>query len=59
MVTVMRESNFDAGTKLRLGRLLAKTVAKYFEDASHRAEYEKWYRDKYGKEYVWKYAERK
>ena len=51
----MPKSDFDSGTKFRLGRLLAKTVSKFFETEANRAEFEKWYLDTYGKKYVWKY----
>ncbi len=54
MTNVMSEPDFDSGTKLRLGRLIARTVSKYFEDESNRAEFEKWYFETYGTKYVWK-----
>lgn len=34
--------------------LLAQRVRDYFKDSSHRAEFEDWYRQRYGKEYAWK-----
>lgn len=50
----MPEPDFDDFTKLSLAKLIAKTVTKYFQDESHRAEFEKWYLETYGTEYVWK-----
>ena len=37
-----------------LSLLLAQTVREYFKDADHRAEFEKWYEQRYGEKYVWK-----
>lgn len=51
----MPEPDFDDFTKLSLAKLIAKTVTKYFQDESHRAEFEKWYLETYGSEYVWKW----
>lgn len=34
--------------------LVAQKVRDYFKDAEHRAEFERWYLEKYGKLYVWK-----
>lgn len=34
--------------------LLVQRVRDYFKDSSHRAEFEDWYRQRYGKEYAWK-----
>lgn len=34
--------------------LLVQRVRDYFKDSSHRAEFEDWYRRRYGKEYAWK-----
>lgn len=48
------ESDFDDTTKIRLGRLLAKTVLKYFEEEPNRVKFEKWYFETYGVKYVWK-----
>ena len=50
----MSNPDFDSGTKLRLGRLLAKTVLKYLEDKSNRDDFEKWYFETHGTQYVWK-----
>ncbi len=50
----MPTPDFESGVKLRLGRLVAKTVTKYFSDESHRKEFEEWYFQKYGKPYQWK-----
>lgn len=36
-----------------LSLLLAQTVREYFKDTGHRAEFEKWYEQKYGEKYVW------
>ena len=27
---------------------------EYFKDEAHRAEFEKWYEQRYGKKYIWK-----
>lgn len=54
MANAMPKPDFDSGTKLRLGRLLAKTVSKFFEDEANRAEFEKWYFETHGTNYVWK-----
>ena len=54
MASTMPKPDFDSGTKLRLGRLLAKTVSKFFEDEANRAEFEKWYLETHGTNYVWK-----
>lgn len=34
--------------------LLAQRVRDYFKNSSHRAEFESWYQQKYGKPYTWK-----
>lgn len=44
----------EESTKKRIGRLLAKTVSRYLKDEEHRREFEKWYFDRYGKEYQWR-----
>lgn len=54
MASAMPKPDLDSGTKLRLGRLLAKTVSKFFEDETNRAEFEKWYLETHGTNYVWK-----
>ena len=43
----------------QIGRLLAHTVSRYLEDKEHRREFEKWYFEKYGTEYQWKYRQNK
>lgn len=37
-----------------LSLLVAQRVREYFKDESHRAEFEKWYEQRYGKKYIWK-----
>lgn len=40
--------------QLRLmGKYLAKTVREYFRDPENRKKFEKWYKEKYGRDYVW------
>lgn len=40
--------------QLRLfGQHLAKTVREYFRDSENRKKFEKWYKEKYGRDYVW------
>lgn len=34
--------------------LLVKKVEDYFRDEGNRKNFEKWYKDKYGKDYEWK-----
>ena len=34
--------------------LVAQRVREYFKDEAHRAEFEKWYEQRYGKKYIWK-----
>ena len=34
--------------------LIAQQVRDYFKDAAHRAEFETWYEQRYGKKYIWK-----
>lgn len=34
--------------------ILARKVENYFQDKENRKKFEDWYRQKYGKEYVWK-----
>lgn len=34
--------------------LIAQRVRDYFKDAAHRAEFEIWYEQRYGKKYTWK-----
>lgn len=41
--------------KVRLARLVAKTVAEAMRDPQTRAKFSKWYFEKYGKRYRWKY----
>lgn len=38
----------------RLARILYRTVYRYYEDAEHRKEFEKWYLREYGTPYHWK-----
>lgn len=45
---------FDPSTKKRIGRLLSKTVHQYLSDKTHRRDFERWYRERYGVEYQWK-----
>lgn len=55
-------SNFSPdvqGQVEALGYLLARIVLEYFEDETHRAEFEAWYLEKYGKPYVWKSIDNK
>ena len=49
MSTLLEES-----AKKRIGRLLAKTVSRYFKEEENRREFEKWYFEKYGVNYQWK-----
>lgn len=37
-----------------LSLLVAQRVREYFKDEVHRAEFEKWYEQRYGKKYIWK-----
>lgn len=37
--------------------LLGGIVADYFRDADHRAAFESWYLERYGKPYQWKKLE--
>ncbi len=37
-----------------LSLLVAQRVREYFKDEAHRAEFEKWYEQRYGKKYIWK-----
>lgn len=37
-----------------LSLLVAQRVREYFKDEAHRAEFEKWYEQKYGTPYQWK-----
>lgn len=30
------------------------TVQDYFKDPKHRAEFQRWYKEKYGKHYKWR-----
>ena len=53
---VMSKPEIIPEVKLRLGRLVARTVSNYFKDPAHRAEYEKWHLETYGEPYVWKYT---
>ena len=39
--------------------LLLQKVRDYFTDPEHRKDFEKWYQERYGKEYVWRSATRK
>lgn len=34
--------------------LIAQRVRDYFKEAAHRAEFEIWYEQRYGKKYTWK-----
>lgn len=34
--------------------LIAQRVRDYFKDEDHRAEFERWYEERYGKKYAWK-----
>lgn len=34
--------------------LLAERVRAYFQDGQHRREFEAWYKERYGIDYVWK-----
>lgn len=36
-----------------LARPLADAVRKAFQDPAVRADFEKWYKERYGKEYEW------
>lgn len=36
-----------------LARALVRTVQAYYRDPAHRAEFEAWYLEKYGKPYQW------
>lgn len=38
----------------RLARILYRTVYRYYEDAEHRKEFEKWHLREYGTPYHWK-----
>lgn len=40
--------------KNQIGKYLAEAVLKYFRVPENRAKFEAYYREKYGKEYVWK-----
>ena len=56
----MSETNtinpFTSPKRNNVARILARTVKEYLKEPAHRKEFEEWYRDKYGKEYVWKFA---
>lgn len=43
-------------TMRQIGKLLARTVSEYLKDEEHRREFEKWYLEKYGAPYQFKYA---
>jgi len=34
--------------------LLVRKVKEYFQSEEHRTDFEKWYRDRYGKDYEWR-----
>lgn len=36
--------------------ILMRKVSDYYKDEEHRKQFEKWYREKYGKEYEWRDA---
>jgi len=40
--------------ELTVCSILVKKVKEYFQDEAHCKDFEKWYRNKYGKDYVWK-----
>lgn len=50
----MPDADFTPAVKVRLARLVARTVSEYFRDPAHRAEFEKWHLETYGTKYVWK-----
>lgn len=33
---------------------LAKAVKAYFQDEQHRRDFEKWHKETYGTDYIWK-----
>ena len=40
--------------EMPLCAVLMKKVEDYFQDEKHKKQFEKWYREKYGKNYEWK-----
>ena len=42
------------GQERSLAIELAKKVSEYYQDPAHRRECERWYKETYGKSYVWK-----
>lgn len=48
------QNPFTSPLRVNVARILAKTVTNYLKDPEHRKAFEAWYREKYGKEYVWK-----
>ena len=41
------------GQERSLAIELAKKVSEYYQDPAHRREFERWYKETYGKSYVW------
>lgn len=41
-----------------MGLLLGQTLRDYYSDPDNRAEFERWYKAKYGKDYEWKRVQR-
>jgi len=52
----MPDSNVESTLKVRLGRLVAKTVIEYLSTEEHKHEFEDWYQKTYGKPYIWNKA---
>lgn len=43
-----------SGDAKLFARYIAKDIQEYFKTEEHRKEFEEYYFEKYGKEYVWK-----
>lgn len=52
----MSAAPLEEFTKKEIGKLLAKTVSRYMNNKEHRREFEKWYFEKYGVKYQWKFG---
>jgi NAD-dependent DNA ligase len=37
-----------------VGSVLREKVQEYFQDEEHRRKFEKWYKEKYHKDYEWR-----
>ena len=44
------------GQLITLGSALADIVREYYQNPEHRRQFEKWYLEKYGQKYTWKYS---